>query len=86
MSGSIVPSLNSSENNRIVMSGKIEDESEPEKDGIKEGFLDRIGHRPLVHEGNLKIEIDPADKEEKDKNDVGDRASRSSSGFRGKGE
>src|SRR4029077_221606 len=28
---------------------------------------------PLVHEGNLKIEIDSADQEEENQNDVGDR-------------
>src|SRR4030095_4464105 len=51
--------------------GENQNESEPEKDGIKEGFLDRIGDSPLIHKRDLKIEVDAADNEEKDKNDIG---------------
>ena len=35
-----------------------ENESEPEKDRIKERFLNRVGHRPLVHERDLEVKID----------------------------
>ena len=51
--------------------GENQNESEPEKDGVKEGFLDRIGDGPLIHKRDLKIEVEAADNEEKDKNDVG---------------
>ena len=51
---------------------KNENEREPEKNGVKERFLDRVRHRALVHEGNLEIKIDPADDQEKNENDVGD--------------
>jgi hypothetical protein len=53
--------------------GKNQNEGEPKEDGIKERLLDGIRNRSLVHEGNLEIEIDSADEEEKDENDVGDR-------------
>ncbi len=35
-------------------------------------LLHGILHLALVHEGNLKIEIDPTDDQEKDENDVSD--------------
>ena len=36
---------------------KNQDEREPEEDRIEERFLDRIGHGPLIHEGELEVEI-----------------------------
>ena len=50
-----------------------EDEGEPEEDRVKERFLHRVGHRPLIHERDLEIEIDAAHEQEKDENDVSDR-------------
>src|SRR5207249_6212493 len=50
---------------------KNQDEGEPEEDRVKERLLRRVLHWALVHEGNLKIKIDPTDDQEKDENDVG---------------
>src|ERR1700737_2408291 len=49
-----------------------QNEREPEEDRIEKSFLHRVSDRPLVHERNLKVEIDSADEQEKDKDDVGD--------------
>jgi hypothetical protein len=64
--------------------GENQNESEPEKDGVKEGFLDRIGDGPLIHKRDLKIEVDAADNEEKDKNDVGNWREEVAPDFTGK--
>src|SRR5689334_2859003 len=50
---------------------KNQDESEPEKDRVKEGFLDGVAHRSLVHERNLEIEINPTNQKEENQHDVG---------------
>src|ERR1043166_8369455 len=52
---------------------KNQNECEPEEDRVKECFLNRVLHLALVHERDLKIEIDPANDQEKDEHDVGDR-------------
>src|ERR1041384_3164569 len=39
---------------------KNQNKGEPEKNRIKECFLHRIGHWPLIHERNLKIKINSA--------------------------
>ena len=52
---------------------KNQNESEPEKNRIKERLLDRVLHLALVHERDLKIKIDPADDQKKDHHDVSDR-------------
>ena len=52
---------------------KNQDECEPEEDRVKKCFLNRVLHLALVHEGNLKIEINPADDEKEDQYDVRDR-------------
>ena len=52
---------------------KDQHEREPEEDRIKERFLHRILHRPLIHERDLKIEIDAAHQQKENQNDVGDR-------------
>src|SRR6266702_3722348 len=44
---------------------KNQDECEPEEDRIKECFLNRVLNLALVHEGDLKIEINPADDQKK---------------------
>src|SRR5919106_2627150 len=53
--------------------GKNQHESEPEEDRVKKSFLHGVLHLPLVHEGNLKIKIHPADEQEENENNVGDR-------------
>ena len=53
--------------------GKDQNEGEPEEDRIKKCLLNRVLHLALVHEGDLKIKIDPADDEKKDEHDVRDR-------------
>jgi hypothetical protein len=63
---------------------KNEDKSEPEEHGIKERLLDRILDRPLVHERDLKVEVDPADQEKEDEDDVGNRRIEVTSNFAGK--
>ena len=50
-----------------------QNKGKPEEDRVKKRLLDRVLHLALVHEGDLKIKIDPADDQEKDKHDVGDR-------------
>src|SRR6478752_4625953 len=52
---------------------KNQDECEAEEHRIKKCFLNCVLHLALVHEGDLKIEIDPADNEEEDQHDVGNR-------------
>src|SRR5881394_3591419 len=52
---------------------KNQHESEPEEDRIKKSFLHGVLHLPLVHERNLKIKIHPADEQEENENNVGDR-------------
>ena len=51
---------------------KNQNKGEPEEDRVKERLLHGVLHLALVHEGNLKIEIDPTDDQEKDENDVSD--------------
>ena len=53
--------------------GKNQNESEPEEDRVKKCLLDGVLHLPLVHEGNLKIKIHPADEQKKNQDDIGDR-------------
>jgi hypothetical protein len=53
--------------------GKNQNEREPEEDRVKKSFLDGVLHLPLVHEGNLKIKIHPADEQKKNHDDIGDR-------------
>src|SRR5438105_12166358 len=53
--------------------GESQDECEPEEDGVKKCFLNRVLHLALVHEGNLKIEINPADDEKEYQHDVRNR-------------
>ena len=53
--------------------GKNQNECEPEEERIEECLLYRVLHLSLVHEGDLKVKIDPADDEEKDQHDVRDR-------------
>src|SRR6266481_8412261 len=52
---------------------KNQNKGKPEKDRVKKCLLHRVLHLALVHEGDLEIEIDPADYQEKDEHDVGDR-------------
>src|SRR6266508_6310781 len=53
--------------------GKDQNKGKPEEDRIKKCLLHRVLHLTLVHEGDLEIKIDPADYQEKDEHDVGDR-------------
>src|SRR5206468_9502635 len=50
--------------------GKNQNECEPKEDRIETRFLHRVLHLALVHEGDLKVKINPADDEEKDQYDV----------------
>ena len=50
-----------------------QDEGEPEENGVEEGFLHRIRHRLAVHEGELEVEIDAAQEQEENEDDVGNR-------------
>jgi hypothetical protein len=49
---------------------KNQNEREPEKNRIEKCLLDRVLHLALVHEGDLKIKIDPANYLEEDEHDV----------------
>src|SRR6266436_7687916 len=52
---------------------KNQNKGKPEEDRVKKRLLYRVLHLALVHKGDLEIEIDPADYQEKDEHDVGDR-------------
>ena len=52
---------------------KNQDEREPEEDRIKKCFLNRVLYLAPIHEGDLKIEINPANDEKEDQHNVGDR-------------
>src|SRR6266567_1576443 len=52
---------------------KNQNKGKPEEDRVKKCLLHRVLHLALVHKGDLEIEVDPADYQEKDEHDVGDR-------------
>src|SRR5438046_158120 len=52
---------------------KDQNKNETEEDRVEECLLDRIRKRPLVHVGELEVEIRSRDEEEKKEDDVSDR-------------
>src|SRR5205085_10698805 len=52
---------------------KNQNERQPEKNVIEKRFLNRVAHRALIHERDLKVVINAGDEQEKHDDDVTDR-------------